>query len=87
MCVLVQKNRKRNKLICINIMKEIYELNIEVERVKGDIRLIRQSIETIETNHLAHIERDIANIRKVIWTVGFMVFGQFIVIIKDLILP
>ena len=68
-------------------MREIYELNIEVERVKGDIRLIRQSIETIETNHLAHIEKDIANIRKVIWTVGFMVFGQFIIIIKDIILP
>ena len=68
-------------------MKEIHDLNIEIERVKGDIKLIRQSIETIETNHLTHIEKDIANIRKVIWTVGIMVFGQFIIIIKDIILP
>ena len=35
-------------------MKDINELNIEVERVKGDIKLIRQSIEVIEKNHLVH---------------------------------
>ena len=68
-------------------MKEIHDLNIEIERVKRDIKLIRQSIETIETNHLTHIEQDIASIRKVIWTVGIMVFGQFIIIIKDILLP
>ena len=68
-------------------MKEVHELNLEVERVKGDIRLIRQSIEIIETNHLKHIEQDIASIRKIMWTVGFMVFGQFIIIIKDVFLP
>jgi pimeloyl-CoA synthetase len=68
-------------------MKEIHDLNIEIERVKGDIKLIRQSIETIETNHLTHIEQDISSIRKVIWTVGIMVFGQFIIIIKDILLP
>lgn len=68
-------------------MKDIQGLNLEVERVKGDIRLIRQSIEIIETNHLKHIEQDIASIRKIMWTVGFMVFGQFIIIIKDVFLP
>ena len=68
-------------------MKEIHDLNIEIERVKGDIKLIRQSIETIKTNHLTHIEQDISSIRKVIWTVGIMVFGQFIIIIKDILLP
>ena len=68
-------------------MRDVQELNLEVERVKGDIRLIRQSIEIIETNHLKHIEQDIASIRKIMWTVGFMVFGQFIIIIKDVFLP
>tara|TARA_R110000822_G_scaffold12410_4_gene44979 strand:- start:724 stop:930 length:207 start_codon:yes stop_codon:yes gene_type:complete len=68
-------------------MKNVQELNLEMERVKGDIRLIRQSIEIIETNHLTHIERDIASIRKVMWTVGIMVLGQFIIVIKDLLLP
>jgi predicted neutral ceramidase superfamily lipid hydrolase len=68
-------------------MKDIQGLNLEVERVKGDIRLIRQSIEIIETNHLTHIEKDIASIRKVMWTVGIMVFGQFIIVIKDILLP
>ena len=46
-------------------------LQIEVERIKGDIKLIQYSIKTIETNHLAHIQKSIANINKVLWTVLF----------------
>ena len=49
-------------------------LQIEVERIKGDIKLIQYSIKTIETNHLAHIQKSIANINKVLWTVGILIF-------------
>jgi hypothetical protein len=67
-------------------MKDVNELNLEIERIKGDISLIRQSIRTIETNHLAHVQKDICAIKKVLWTVGFMVLGQFIMVVKDLLL-
>ena len=67
-------------------MKDINELNIEVERVKGDIKLIRQSIETIETNHLVHLSRKVNKINNILWTVGLMIFAQLIITIKTLII-
>ena len=67
-------------------MKDINELNIEVERVRGDIKLIRQSIETIEKNHLVHLSRKVNKINNILWTVGLMIFAQLIITIKTLII-
>ena len=67
-------------------MKDINELNIEVERLRGDIKLIRQSIETIETNHLVHLSRKVNKINNILWTVGLMIFAQLIITIKTLII-
>jgi hypothetical protein len=67
-------------------MKDINELNIEVERVRGDIKLIRQSIETIESNHLFHLNRKVNKINNILWTVGLMIFAQLIITIKTLLI-
>ena len=67
-------------------MKDINELNIEVERLRGDIKLIRQSIEVIEKNHLVHLSRKINKINNILWTVGLMIFAQLIITIKTLII-
>ena len=67
-------------------MKDINELNIEVERLRGDIKLIRQSIETIEKNHLVHLSRKVNKINNILWTVGLMIFAQLIITIKTLII-
>ena len=67
-------------------MKDINELNIEVERLRGDIKLIRQSIETIETNHLVHLSKKVNKISNILWTVGIMIFTQLIITIKTLII-
>ena len=67
-------------------MKDINELNIEVERVRGDIKLIRQSIEVIEKNHLVHLSRKINKINNILWTVGLMIFAQLIITIKTLLI-
>jgi len=67
-------------------VKNINELNIEVERVRGDIKLIRQSIETIEKNHLVHLSKKINKINNILWTVGLMIFAQLIITVKTLII-
>ena len=67
-------------------MKDINELNIEVERVRGDIKLIRQSIEVIEKNHLVHLSRKVNKINNILWTVGLMIFAQLIITIKTLLI-
>ena len=66
-------------------MKDINELNIEVERLRGDIKLVKQSIETIETNHLVHLDRKVNKINNILWTVGLMIFAQLINTIKSLL--
>jgi len=67
-------------------MKDINELNIEVERHRGDIKLIRQSIEVIEKNHLVHLSKKVNKINNILWTVGLMIFAQLIITIKTLII-
>ena len=67
-------------------VKDINELNIEVERVRGDIKLIRQSIEVIEKNHLVHLSKKVNKINNILWTVGLMIFAQLIITVKTLII-
>ena len=67
-------------------MKDINELNLEVERLRGDIKLIKQSIEVIETNHLVHLDKKVNKINNILWTVGLMIFAQLIITIKTLII-
>ena len=66
-------------------MKDINELNIEVERLRGDIKLIKQSIEVIETNHLVHLDKKVNKINNILWTVGLMIFAQLIITVKTLL--
>ena len=66
-------------------MKDINELNLEVERLRGDIKLIKQSIEVIETNHLVHLDRKVNKINNILWTVGLMIFAQLIITVKTLL--
>ncbi|MAJ43902.1 MAG: hypothetical protein CMF96_04035 [Candidatus Marinimicrobia bacterium] len=66
-------------------MKDTNELNLEIERIKGDIKLIEQSLDTIKNNHLFHIENSIKKINNVLWTVGIMIFAQLIIVLRDLI--
>ena len=60
-------------------MKTNNELTVEIERIKGDIKLIHKSIETIEKNHLRHIEDDVNSIKKVLWTVAVVAGTQMII--------
>ena len=66
-------------------MKDINELNLEVERLRGDIKLIKQSIEVIETNHLVHLDKKVNKINNILWTVGLMIFAQLIITVKTLL--
>ena len=67
-------------------MKTNNELTVEIERIKGDIKLIHKSVETIEKNHLRHIEDDINSIKKVLWTVAVVAGTQMIIVIRELLI-
>ena len=65
-------------------MKDTNELNLEMEKIKGEIKLINQTINVIKDNHLVHLDQKVNTLNRVMWTVGFMVFGQLIIVIKNL---
>ena len=65
-------------------MKDTNELNLEMEKIKGEIKLINQTINVIKDNHLVNLDQKVNTLNKVMWTVGFLVFGQLIIIIKNL---
>ena len=67
-------------------MKDINELNLEVERIRGDINLIKQSVDTIKDNHLVHLEKKINGINRVLWTVCILIFTQLVITLKGLII-
>ena len=67
-------------------LKTNNELTVEIERIKGDIKLIHKSIETIEKNHLRHIEDDINSIKKFLWTVAVVAGTQMIIVIRELLI-
>jgi len=67
-------------------VKDINELNIEVERLRGDIKLVKQSIEVIEKNHLVHLDKKVNKINNILWTVGLMIFAQLIITVKTLMI-
>jgi hypothetical protein len=65
-------------------MKEVYDLKVEVTEVKGDIKVINQDLAHIKNNHLAHIEKDISGIKKIMWTVGLMIFAELIILLRQI---
>ena len=67
------------QLIYIGInMGEFSKYDLEIQALKGEIKLIGERITTIKDNHLHHIEEKINGITKVMYTIGFMVLGQLL---------
>ena len=67
-------------------MLNVNELNVEIQKIKGDIKLIERGIDTIKTNHLKHIEDDLKSMKRVLWAVGFLLLTQMVIIIRELLL-
>ena len=67
-------------------MKELSDLKIEITEVKGDIKLVNQELDSIKNNHLTHIQKSIATINKIFWTVGIMIFAELVLLLRQLLL-
>ena len=67
-------------------MKDINGINHEIERIHADIKLLEQSLDNLKNNHLAHLQDAVNRIQKIMFAIGFGVFTQFIIVIRDLII-
>ena len=59
-------------------LKTSQENKEAIIRLEGELKLVHQKIDTIENNHLAHMQKDIDRISKVLYTIGFMILGQLL---------
>lgn len=57
----------------------------KINKLDKEVAVISERIRIIETNHLKHIEADIASIKRVLWSVGFLLFTQLVIVIKDIL--
>tara|TARA_R110000764_G_scaffold3055_2_gene12888 strand:- start:2955 stop:3158 length:204 start_codon:yes stop_codon:yes gene_type:complete len=62
-------------------MPEVSKYDLEIQELRGDIKLLSERIATIKDNHLHHIEEKINGITKVMYTIGFMILGQLLWVI------
>ena len=62
-------------------MPDVSKYDLEIQELKGEVKLLSERISTIKDNHLKHIEEKINSITKVMYTIGFMVFGQLLWVI------
>ena len=56
-----------------------------INKLDKEIALIKKDISVIKSNHLFHIEKSIKNILMIIWTVGFAVFTNLILLVRNLL--
>jgi len=59
---------------------------LDIVQIRGDLRLLTQKIEAIKNNDLHHIQKSIDNIARVLWGVGFLIFGQVVISVKSLLI-
>ncbi len=59
---------------------------LDIVELRGEIKLLRQEVDTVKNNHIWHLQKSIDGINKVLWTVGFMVLAQFLWVIKTVVM-
>ena len=60
---------------------ELDKVKEEILKIHGSIDLINQKIDTIENNHLKHIQKSIDRIQWIITAIGLGVLGQVLVLV------
>ena len=51
-------------------MATTWQINREaIIRVEGEIKLLKQEIQTLRGNHLAHLEMRVSRMEKVMWSI------------------
>ena len=65
-------------------MSRATENREEILKIHGAIDLINQRIDTIENNHLAHMQKDIDRIQYILTAVGLGVAAQVLVLVTSI---
>ena len=67
------------------MLKELAMSKLNPNTTKEHIIHIYDKIDNIEQNHLVHIEKEIKKLNFVLWSIGFAVFANVLIAIRNLI--
>ena len=56
-----------------------------IAKLDKEIALVKKDITVLRENNLKHLESKINRIDRVLWSVGFAVFANLIILLRDLI--
>ena len=66
----------------LKIVISMLETNQVVRKLDKDVALIKQKLDILENNHLAHIKKDIDRILYILGAVGLVVLGELFVLLN-----
>ena len=67
-------------------MTELERKNeLEIVKIRGDLKLITQKVDDLKTNDLRHLQKSIDGINRILWGVGIVVLGQLAVGVRALL--
>ena len=58
---------------------------IDIVRIRGELKLLSEKIEVIKTNDLYHIQKSVDGINKILWAVSLLILAQLAMGIKTAI--
>ena len=67
-------------------MDQSQQNSIDIARLEGKVDVIAERLTLMKDNHLFHIEKDMRQLRTLVWFIGTTVFSQMLfIIIRSLI--
>ena len=67
-------------------MDQSQQNSIDIARLEGKVDVIAERLTLMKDNHLFHIEKDMRQLRTLVWVIGTTVFSQMLfIIIRSLI--
>jgi hypothetical protein len=55
---------------------------LSILELRGEVNLLSQKVETLRVNDLAHLQKSVDGIQRVLWAVGAVVLGHLGVAVK-----
>jgi|TARA_Y100000310_G_scaffold26491_1_gene25298 hypothetical protein len=55
---------------------------VQIIEIRGELKLLAQKLDTLKGNDIAHLQKSLDGVQKVMWTVGVLVLGHLGVAIK-----
>ena len=57
----------------------------EIIKLQGEIKLIHNKISVIKDNHLAHLDKKVDNVYKLLWAVGMISLSSLLSLVTNLV--